>query len=449
MYRKIIITLMVAITTALSAQTPKKPATKPDGKNAEAQETKTAANEQDRKIEVLAQEIEKLKAGKDLFPQAKEQGRYGLGPAASKVYEINQGVSIGGYGEFLYQRFAGTNQSGNDSNKSSEFDTLRTVFYFGYKFNDKIVFNSEVEIEHAGRSASTTASGGTPSHSHAVYKPEVYAEFANLDFMLHPMLNIKAGLMLVPMGIYNEMHEAPTFLATTRPLTEQRVIPSTWRENGAGIFGQIWDIAYKLYAVTSLDAKSSVDGFNSQGLRGGRQSGQKAVSNEFSAVFRADYVGIPGTTFGASGYWGKSGQADNHEHETTIVDAHADIRMKGIYLRGVMAYSQVTGANKLASAGIGLADAMYGAYIEVGYDVFRFLNLNQELFPHIRIERIDTQYKVAAGNRFDAQYEQNVFTFGVAYKPIHQISAKIDYSIYSNKADTGVNQLNFALGYLF
>jgi len=342
----------------------------------------------------------------------------------------------------------------NNSNRNDEFDTLRTVFYFGYKFNDMIVFNSEIEIEHAGRSASTTANNsGAGAHNHAYYKPEVYAEFATVDFMLHPMFNLKAGLMLVPMGIYNEMHEAPTFLATTRPLTEQRVIPSTWRENGAGIFGQVGDIAYKLYGITSLDAKSTVDGFNSQGLRGGRQSGQKAIANEFSGVLRVDYVGIPGTMLGASGMWGKTGQADSHEHETTIVDAHADVRLKGIYFRSVAAYAQVTGANRLVTtpftSAVGTADSMYGAYVEIGYDIFRLFNINQELYPHVRLEKIDSQYKVAAGNRFDAQYEQNVLTFGLAYKPIRQISAKVDYSFYSNKADTGVNQLNFALGYLF
>jgi hypothetical protein len=92
---------------------------------------------------------------------------------------------------------------------------------------------------------------------------------------------------------------------------------------------------------------------------------------------------------------------------------------------------------------------MYGAYVEVGYDVLRFFETEQELYPHIRVEKIDTQYKVAAGNRFDARYEQNVLTFGLAYKPIRQIIAKVDYSIYSNKAETGVNQLNFGLGYLF
>ncbi|HNA78306.1 MAG TPA: hypothetical protein PKY99_02580, partial [Turneriella sp.] len=52
--------------------------------------------EQERKIEILSEEIEKLKAGKELFPAVKATGKYGLGPAASKVYDVQQGVSIGG-----------------------------------------------------------------------------------------------------------------------------------------------------------------------------------------------------------------------------------------------------------------------------------------------------------------------------------------------------------------
>jgi hypothetical protein len=395
----------------------------------------TAQSEQDRKIEILSQEVEKLKVGRDLFPAAKENGRYGYGPAASKVYEINQGVSIGGYGEFLYSKYSRSNESGKDSNQNDKIDSLRQIIYVGYKFNDKFVFNSEIEFEHAGGS-------------------EVYTEFATIDYLFDPKLNFKAGLMLIPMGIYNEMHEAPTFLATSRPLTESRIMPSTWRENGAGIFGQVGDFAYKLYGVSSLNAATEPTNaplFNSQGLRGGRQKGAQAIANEFSGVLRIDYVGMPGSVFGASGYWGKSGQADLHVHETTIVDAHADIRLRGLYLRTVATWAKVTGADQLktAATGLGMADEVYGAYVEIGYDVFRLLGIEQELYPHLRLEKIDTQYVVAAGNKTDKQYEQNVLTLGVAYKPIRQISAKIDYSFYSNKADTGVNQLNFALGYLF
>lgn len=436
--RKWILPALLLGAAALSAQAKKDEKKPENGKTAAAAAEAAGQSEQDRKIEILSQEVEKLKAGKDLFPAAKETGRYGYGPAASKVYEVNQGVSIGGYGEFLYNKNARTNQAGNDSGQNDKIDSLRQIVYVGYKFDNKFVFNSEIEFEHAG--------GG-----------DVYTEFATLDYLHDPKLNFKAGLMLIPMGIYNEMHEAPTFLATTRPLTESRIMPSTWRENGAGIFGQLGDFAYKLYGVTSFDADADSNPatnsqkFKSDGFRSARQKGMQAISNEFSGVLRVDYVGIPGSTFGASAYYGKSGQADLHIHETTIADVHADVRVKGLYLRSVVSFANLTGADRLRNTTTGYApgDQMYGAYVEVGYDIFRFFDINQELYPHLRVERIDTQYKVAQGSKFDAQYEQNVLTFGLAYKPIRQIIAKVDYSVYSNKADTGVNQLNFALGYLF
>lgn len=435
-----ILSIWAIVSTVAFAQGTKSPQTAEESKKTEiAPDVQT---EQDRKIEILSQEVEKLKAGKELFPAAKETGRYGLGPAASKVYEVNQGVSIGGYGEFLYNKNARTNEAGNDSGQNDKIDSLRQIVYVGYKFNDKWVFNSEIEFEHAGAA-------------------NVYTEFAAIDYLHDPRLNFRAGLLLIPMGIYNEMHEAPTFLAATRPLTETVIMPSTWRENGAGIFGQLGDFAYKLYGVTSLNAMTDPTNgtpkqpnFTSQGLRGGRQRGNEAIANEFSGVLRVDYTGFTGSIFGVSGYYGKSGSADLHVHETTIVDAHADVRFRGIYLRSVVTFANLTGADRLRTASgsttIGPADQMYGAYIELGYDVFRLLNITeQELYPHIRLEKVDTQYKVAAGNRFDARYEQNVLTIGLAYKPIRQIIAKIDYAITSNKAQTGFNQLNFGLGYLF
>jgi hypothetical protein len=433
--KKTIFISFLSVSGAVWAQ--QKPATRANA--AEKPAATGPISEQDRKIEILAEEVEKLKAGRELFPAAKESGRYGYGPAASKVYEINQGVSIGGYGEFLYNKYARSNESGNDSNQNDKIDSVRQIIYAGYKFNDKFVFNSEIEFEHAGN-------GGN-----------VYTEFATIDYLHHPMLNFKAGLMLLPMGIYNEMHEAPTFLASTRPLTETLIMPSTWRENGAGIFGQIGDFSYKLYGVSSMNAASDPTtgvkspNFTSQGFRGGRQRGAEAIANEFSGVLRVDYSGVAGSTFGVSAYYGKSGQADLHVHETTIADAHADVRIKGLYLRSVVSFANLTGADRLRNAGTGIgpADQMYGAYVEVGYDVLRFFETEQELYPHIRVEKIDTQYKVAAGNVLDARYKQDVLTFGLAYKPIRQIIAKVDYSIYSNKAETGVNQLNFGLGYLF
>ena len=106
-----------------------------------------ATAELERKIEVLAQEIEQLKLG-EAAPQASESVN-GLGPAASKVYHSRSGVSIGGYGEMLYQAPDSSRDDGSAAGEKKELDFLRGVFYVGYKFSPKWVFNSEIEFEHA------------------------------------------------------------------------------------------------------------------------------------------------------------------------------------------------------------------------------------------------------------------------------------------------------------
>jgi hypothetical protein len=181
----------------------------------------------------------------------------GFGPAASKVYKVRQGVSLGGYGEVLYENFASETQSDVPSGLTDQIDALRAIVYVGYKFSDKILFNSEVEFEHG-----STEEGGSVS-----------VEFAYLDYRLSPQVGVRAGLLLPPMGFLNEIHEPPAFLGALRPVTEQLIIPSTWRENGIGVFGGTESFNYRAYLINGLDAT----GFTAEeGLREGRQNGAEA-----------------------------------------------------------------------------------------------------------------------------------------------------------------------------
>ena len=145
-----------------------------------------------RRIDVLAEEQERLELG-ELVPTMGES-EHGLGPAASKIYNVEQGLSFGGYGEALFQDFAGPT-------RRDQFDFLRAVFYFGYRFNERWLFNSEIEFEHAA-----VSEGGDTS-----------VEFAYLDYLWRPAVNFRAGILLTPMGFINELHEPPTFLGATRP----------------------------------------------------------------------------------------------------------------------------------------------------------------------------------------------------------------------------------------
>ncbi|HSE65041.1 MAG TPA: hypothetical protein VLG15_15655, partial [Thermoanaerobaculia bacterium] len=168
-----------------------------------------------RQIEVLTREIENLKtAAPEKAAPSGARGQFGFGPAAAKVYGLTRGVSIGGYGEVLYQNFDEDRDDGAPSGRTDEIDLLRGVFYFGYKFSDRFLFNSEIEYEHG-----TTGSGSEA-------KGEVSMEFAYIDYLARSEIGVRAGLLLLPVGFVNELHEPPIFLGARRPEVENRILPT-------------------------------------------------------------------------------------------------------------------------------------------------------------------------------------------------------------------------------
>src|SRR5690606_5645268 len=84
---------------------------------------------------------------------------------------VSSSVTVGGYGEITYNQPEGDN---------GELDVRRLVLLFGYKFNDKVQCVREVELDHV---------------------EEVYVEQAFLQYSLSDRVNLRGGLMLVPMGI--------------------------------------------------------------------------------------------------------------------------------------------------------------------------------------------------------------------------------------------------------
>ena len=411
--------------------------------SAAAQERDTTELKRIRQqMEAISRELEELRLGKDVVVEA-DTGLYGFGPAASKIYKVRQGVSLGGYGEVLYENFAGSREDDQPSGATDRFDALRAILYAGYKFNDKILFNSELEFEHG-----STEDGGSVS-----------IEFAYLDYRISPRFGVRAGLLLPPMGFINELHEPPTFLGARRPETERLIIPSTWRENGIGVFGDAGEVSYRAYLVNGFDAT----GFNAEeGLREGRQNGAEAAAANFGAVGRVDYNGVLGLTVGTSAYLGNSGQGavlpsdptQTVSARTFIWDLHGEYKVRGFDLRGLLALATLDDAaeinelNGLTGPG-SVGERMLGFYLQGGYDVLRGSRSGQQLLPYLRYEQLNTQDEVPDGFLADPANDRSLVTVGAMWKPVPNVSLKADYQIVSNDADTGVNQLNVNLGYLF
>ena len=399
-------------------------------------------------IKALTRQLEAMALGADLVAPA-DTGILGFGPGASKTYKVRQGLSIGGYGEVLYQNFRREGQDGTPSGKADQIDALRGIVYVGYKFNGRFLFNSEIELEHA-----STGQAGSAS-----------LEFAYLDYRPSDHFGLRAGLLLSPMGFVNELHEPPVFLGATRSVTEQRIIPSTWRENGIGIFGEAAGFSYRAYMMNGLDAvggsASRASGFSAAGIRGGRQKGSTATAEEFAAVARLDYS-TAGARFGGSVYAGNSGQnqvvasnpAQRIGARTVIWEGHAEYRAYGLDFRGLVAGASVDEAALInearqLSGSASVGERLLGWYVHVGYNLLRHARTDHELIPYVRYERINTQQRVPAGFAPDPANDQELISIGAAWRPIPNVVLKADYVLQRNEADTGVDEVDVALGYLF
>ena len=414
--------------------------------SAQAQDDSTRIAELETQIEAITRDLEELTLGTAVVNPS-ERGAFGMAPAAGKVYTINQGVSIGGYGEVLYQGYAGTKENGDASGKTAKLDAYRGIIYVGYKFNDKVLFNSEIEIEHGSTGLAGSAS----------------LEFAYLDYKLTDNFGLRAGLLLVPVGITNEVHEPPVWLGTIRPRSENKIIPTTWRESGFGFFGETDAFSYRAYLVNSLDGigggSAGSKGFSSSGLRGGRQKGSKAIAENFSAVGRVDYTGTPGLMIGTSLYTGDQGHnSDLNGREvsigTTIWEGHIKYQGRGFDIQALTALASVDNADKLnemkgltGSGSVG--EKMSGWYAQLGYDLLFSSASEQALLPYVRYEAVNTQVDVPSGYSSSGSKDFNVTTIGLAWKPIGNTVLKTDYEIHSNESSSGINQFNVAIGWLF
>ena len=414
----------------------------PEAAEEAAEAEETAAREPDvaeleQRIEVLAEEIERLRSGEDERLDVDEARRLGLAPSAAAAYATDRGVSIAGYGEMLLENYADTNQGGSPTDKTTQFDYLRAILYAGYRFNDKFLFNSEIEVEHA---------------------KEIFVEFAYVDYQATENFGLRGGLLLVPMGLVNEFHEPTVFLGAERPVTENRIIPSTWRENGGGVYGTFEQVSFRAYFLNGFNGSA----FSSGGLRGGRQKGGKAKSTSMAFTGRLDVTPTPGVFFGASFYTGDSGQGeivvDGTEYGvgTTIFDVHGQAQVRGIDLRGLFARASLSDAAMLnralgKSGGGGVGEGLQGAYIQFGYDVLSQVPRagGVGLTPYVRYEQVDTQHRMPTGFERSLSTDNTYLTFGIELKPIAGVVLKVDHAWVSNDADSGVNQFNVNLGYAF
>ena len=368
--------------------------------------------------------------------------------SADRLILSDSRITLGGYGEIDFNNTLPSN--GNKRNGS--FDVHRMVFLTGYKFTDKLSFVTELEIEHI---------------------KEVFIEQAFIDYRLHEFVHFRAGLMLIPMGIINEYHEPVTFNGVERPNIDKYLIPTTWREIGAGFSGTIPEIGFRYQAyfvngLSSFDNEASLSG--SSGFRSGRQKGAQTTFSHPNATLRLEYFGLSKLKIGLSGYIGKTqstlydeiGVTENGtlaRADSSVVGMGmmvADIRYKnkGFEARGQYVYANIANSSQYnAMFGTNVGSAMQGYYVEAGYDLLRFMkkSTDKKLVAFCRYENYNTHHKVSGELTQNKSYNRTDITTGLTFHLDQGVALKADFQQFRNelRGSSIRNQINFGVGVWF
>ncbi len=373
-----------------------------------------------------------------------------LNNSASRLIMSDKKLTIGGYGQIDYNQ-----PFGGNSIQNGKLDIHRLVLLFGYNFNSKLSFVTEIEVEHV---------------------VEVYIEQAFVNYSFNTYLNLRGGLMLIPMGIINEYHEPPTFNGVERPLIDKYIVPTTWREIGLGLTGTIPEISlrYQAYLVNgfkSYDGQAKLSG--KYGLRKGRQKGAESIMRTPGLAARIEYFGLLGLNFGLSGYFGKTQSTLYKQIEksnaTEIVQADSSVvgvnmlgfdvryQLKGFQFRGQFYYTVLSNTQQYNNFTVDegtlndVGSSMFGYYLEAAYNVFQpSEKIKSELITFVRFTNYDTQMTIEDGLTQNDAYNVTAFTTGLGWKIIPSVVLKVDVQFIQPKGSDSFNKVfNAGIGLWF
>lgn len=334
----------------------------------------------------------------------------GLNPSARSVV-------LSGYGEARY--------SYNNNFKTANINLTRNVLFVGYKFNSKISFFSEIEIEDA----LVDAKAG-----------EIGVEQCALKFNLNKNNYLLTGLIIPRIGIMNENHLPTTFNGNDRHLVEQLIIPSTWRELGIGYYGSSNKIAglnWSLGLVNGLNAEGIT---GATGLKEARFEGRDANASNLAVtgallyyidVFRFQLSGYYGGSVGLSPRAADSLGLNSGTFGTPVSLGEFNVQYfkKGISIKALATYCNISDAYQLNVAyASNVAKSMYGYFVEAGYNLLETSKWKEkQLNLFARYEALDMMASVPKNGIKDELHNQQYIIAGLSFLPIRNIAIKLDW----------------------
>ena len=383
--------------------------------------------------------------------------------AADSVMQHVNGkrLSVGGYGEVAMSRnFYSDHVSRysladehKDDPSHGRFDIPHAVIYLGYDFGKGWTMGTEIEFEHGGVGMAYEKEDeeGGEWEQEVEKGGEVELEQFWIQKSFGRWANIKAGHIVVPVGLNNAYHEPLNFFTVYRPEGENTVLPSTWHQTGISFWGKTKGWRYELQFLAGLNS----DNFTNTGWinKGPGTPTEGEIATKYGTALRIDNYCIKGLRIGLSGYYGhaignsypnnKDGAESKYKGVVAIGAIDFTYNNYNWIVRGQADYGYLSDAKQLkyfTNRLNGLSPFHHSAFvsknafaygIEAGYNVFsqieKLRQSNQKMYLFGRYEHYNPYASKTKNTSYDYTNVQRM-AVGINYYPVKQIVVKAEYS---------------------
>ena len=383
--------------------------------------------------------------------------------AADSVMQHVNGkhLSVGGYGEVAMSRnfysdhvsrYSLADEHKNDPSHG-RFDIPHAVIYLGYDFGKGWTMGTEIEFEHGGVGMAYEKEDeeGGEWEQEVEKGGEVELEQFWIQKSFGRWANIKAGHIVVPVGLNNAYHEPLNFFTVYRPEGENTVLPSTWHQTGISFWGKTKGWRYELQFLAGLNS----DNFTNTGWinKGPGTPTEGEIATKYGTALRIDNYCIKGLRIGLSGYYGhaignsypnnKDGAESKYKGVVAIGAIDFTYNNYNWIVRGQADYGYLSDAKQLkyfTNRLNGLSPFHHSAFvsknafaygIEAGYNVFsqieKLRQSNQKMYLFGRYEHYNPYASKTKNTSYDYTNVKRM-AVGINYYPVKQIVVKAEYS---------------------
>ena len=347
-------------------------------------------------------------------------------------------VALGGYAEANYQYFR---QDG--ISEGHQFQARRVTLFVASSIANRIRFLSEIEFEDGTK--------------------EINIEFASVDIEFAPLLNFRAGILMNPIGAFNQNHDGPKWEFVDRPLSATQMLPATFSNVGAGIFGRQfrnkWVFAYELYFTNGFNDRIISNTENRTSLPAAKEDPDRFEENfngsllfTGKAAIRHDDIGELGVSY-MSGVYNKfeeDGLVLDKKRRASVlaIDFNSLIKKTGTFINGEWAWVNVDVPPTYTEQ---FGRKQQGGFLDIVQPVFRKPVLGFErsvVNVAARVEYVDWNKGVFSSTGENISDHVVAIVPAISWRPVPQTVLRLNYR-YSWQKDILGNPASRLAGFQF